>query len=140
QSGSAGLVDGNTIDQPTGDDLKVDTSASTLTVRNNIFTVRGGFAENIANDSQVGYTADYNFFDIGGTGVLGKWGSASFTSRAEWFFKLGLDGHGRSGDPQYTNAPGPDGVLGFSTATIGVATFIDDGEPGYSQTGPWTTV
>jgi len=138
QGGTNGSFDGNTVYQLTGDALKVDTSAQTLTIRNNIFSVRGGFAVNVDNNSQLGLFADYNFYDIGGTGVLGKWGPASFSSRDEWFYKLGLDQHGQTGDPQFVDPDGADGVLGFATTPLGSPMYIDDGDIGYSEIGTWT--
>src|SRR5207249_2536275 len=45
-----------------------------------------------------------------------------------------------TGDPQFINPAGPDGVLGFSTTTVGPATIIDDGDAGYTQNAGWTTV
>jgi len=50
---------------------------------------------------------------------------------------VGNDRHSKSGDAMLLDPDGADSVLGFSSGPVGPATIIDDGDPGYSQTGTW---
>ena len=49
-----------------------------------------------------------------GSGQVGFWGGQSFTTRAAWFYELGLDAHSVSGDPLFVNPLGADGQLGYT--------------------------
>ena len=138
-SGSNGLLDSNTIYQLSGDGFDLSGSASYMTLRDNIIDVQSNYAVNVSADSQIGFVSDYNFYSINGTGTLGLWGGVGFASMANWYYELGLDQHSQSGNPQFVNLVGADGVLGFSTATTGSAIIIDNGQAGYSETGTWTT-
>ena len=136
--GTTQVVNNNTVYQPVGDAVRVDSGSQNVQLRNNILWVQAGYDINIAPDSEVGFASDYNDLYTTGTGKIGLWEGRDFTSRADWFYELGLDGHSQSVDPQFVNPAGADGLLGFSTEPVVPAQIVDDGDPGYSLTGTCT--
>ncbi len=135
------LFANNTVYQLTGDALAVDSSASSVQVKNNILWAQAGHDITVSADSsELNFQSDYNDLYTTGSGILGQWEGHDFTSLADWFFQLGLDGHSLAVDPQFKNPAGADGVLGYSTATIGPAQIFDDSDPSFQTSGSWTTV
>jgi parallel beta-helix repeat protein len=130
----------NTIDQETGTAIQVDSNTNNVHLLNNILWAQAGFDITVTADSEVGFQSDYNDLYTTGTGALGQWQGQTFTSLADWFYELGLDGHSLTVNPQFVNPAGADGLLGYSGATIGSATIIDDSSSsGFSVTGTWST-
>ena len=129
----------NTIDQPSGIALEFDTVSLNGRIKNNIFWTDSGTDVVVSADSEAGQQFDYNQYSFGPTGKLGQWQGQNFTNLADWYWQTGQDQHSQLGDPQFINPAGADGVLGFSSATLGPAQFIDNGDAGYSTTGTWTS-
>lgn len=75
----------NTITQPAGDGLRVEGNSRDLDVRNNVFAVAAGPAVRVADNSQVGFTADYNQYHLTGTVTVARWQGQSFTTVAGWY-------------------------------------------------------
>ena len=135
------LFANNTVYQLTGDALAVDSGASSVQIKNNILWAQAGHDITVSADSsELNLESDFNDLYTTGSGILGQWEGHDFTSLADWFFQLGLDGHSIDVDPQFQNPAGADGVLGYSTATIGPAQIFDDSDPSFQTAGSWTTV
>ena len=134
----------NTVFQPVGDGVRVQSNTVDALLKNNILLVENGHAISVADDSQAGFESDYNLFQFP-TGVpgegLGFWAGRDFDSRVDWFYELGFDQHSRVADPLFVDRGGADDLLGFSTTPVGAAQIIDDEDAGFSLTGPdWTEV
>jgi uncharacterized repeat protein (TIGR01451 family) len=139
-SGINALVTNNTVYQLTGDALQIDGASVNNQVENNILWAQAGHDIVVAmNNSETNLLSDYNDLYASDTGKLGHWEDADFTSRPDWFWKVGLDQHSIAADPQFNNPAGPDGVLGYSTTSTGPATIIDDDSAAVSYSGTWVT-
>ena len=89
----------------------------------------------------MGFQSDYNDLYATASGKLGLWQGQSFLTQQAWYYQIGQDQHSLSVDPQFVEPAGADGILGYSTATIGAAQIIDDSSAsGFSTTGAWTQV
>ena len=137
--GHNALVTNNTVYQPTGDALQIDGYSINNRIENNILWAQAGYDITVsADNSETNLQSDYNDLVTTGTGILGHWEDHDFTSRADWFYKLGLDQHSTTSDPQFIKSPSANGVIGFSTATTGPAQIIDDSSnTGFSLSGSW---
>ena len=111
----------NTVYQPVGDAVLVQSSSQNVTLRNNILWVLAGYDLNVAADSQVGFNSDYNDLFTTVTGKVAHWQGTDFATQADWFYRVGQDPHSFSADPQFVNPPGADGILGYSQAPLGAA-------------------
>ena len=131
-------ITNNTVYQPVGDAIKLQ-SAPYVRLRNNILWVDAGYDVNVDSPSQVGFDSDYNDLYAALSGKLALWGSREFTTRVDWFYELGQDGHSQTTAPQFINPAGPDGVLGFSAQSASPAQYLDNGQPGFSTSGAWTS-
>jgi hypothetical protein len=109
-------------------------------IDNNILHVEQGYAMNFAADSGVGSTIDYNDLHVVGSGKLGRWQNRDFSDVADWFYELGFDQHSQTADPQFANAAGPDGVMGYRETEVGGPQILDNGDAGFSVAGPWQQV
>ena len=132
-------ITGNTVYQPSGDDIDIKSSSAGISLENNILWAQAGFDLNVDPSSEVGFHSDYNDLYTTGTGQLGSWQGQTILTQASWFYLLGQDQHSLTVNPGFVNAAGPDGILGFSTTPIGAARVIDDSSSsGFSTTGTWT--
>jgi hypothetical protein len=107
----------NTLYQTTGSALRIENSASFVSLTNNIISAIGAnvSAISIAADSENGLSSDYNFYYVSGGAVVGAWEDVTIDSLVNWRFKVGLDLHSAQGDPKFVDIDGADNVLGFST-------------------------
>ncbi len=134
---------GNTIFQPVGSAVRLTTNSSGVELRNNIVEVGSDYAFVVNGDSQNGFKSDHNLIYAPGVAKLALWGATEFDSCADWFYELGFDGNSQFGElpsdaPGFFDVDGVDDFLGYSTAALAGSTIIDDGDPGYSETGAWT--
>lgn len=130
----------NTVYQPTGDALVVDNGSRNVLIENNVLWTNAGHdLVASADESELNLQSDFNDLYTTGTGVLGQWEGTDFTTRAAWFYQVGLDQHSIVADPQFANAVGTDGVLGYSSATTAPAQIVDDASSAFSVSGSWTT-
>ena len=90
-SGSAASAIGNTVYQQNGPAIVVQGAEPNNTLENNIIWVVGGPAIQVAADTELGFSSDYNLFDLGAGGVIGNWGGTTITTLASWIFELGFD-------------------------------------------------
>jgi len=63
--------------------------------------VADGYAIRVSDNSQVGFSSDYNLFRIGAGGHLGLWAGSDFDNRAGWVYTLGFDVHSIVTDPDF---------------------------------------
>ena len=96
-----------------GDALRILNNALRVGLRNNILWSQSGYALTVDTTSQVGFTSDYNDLYTP-SGKTAFWGGQDYVNRANWYFQVGFDGHGFSANPQFVNAVGADGILGYS--------------------------
>lgn len=73
----------NTFFAPTGDNVDITGGSSQTEILNNIFWAESGYDINVANDSQTGYSSDYNDLYSSGTGKLVHW-DIDFTDILDW--------------------------------------------------------
>ena len=116
----------NTVYQPQGDAILVADHFSNVHLRNNILWAQNGFDISVDPTSEAGFQSDYNNLHTTGSGQIGSWENHPFNRLIDWSYELGLDRHSQSVDPQFVNPAGPDGVLGYSTTTVGAAQILDD--------------
>ncbi len=131
------LIVNNTVFEPTATAIRLEGGARNVMVNNNILAVGSAYAISMADDSQLGFVSDYNLFQLTGAGKIGLWEGTDYLTWLDWTYEVGLDRHSKAGDAMLADPDGADNVLGFSTGPVGPATIIDDGDPGYSQTGTW---
>ena len=136
----------NTIDQLTGTAISIAGSNGTYnaatddtTIENNILAVAAGPAIAIAPAAETGLVSDYNFFDPTGSGVLGTWEGASYTTLAAWYYATGEDQHSQATNPEFVDPAGPNGVLGYSAQPGTPQVVTASSASGFSTTGVWTT-
>ena len=118
------LFANNTVDDPTGDALAVDSSASSVQIKSNILWAVTGHDITVAPDSEVGFTSDYNDLVTAGGNVLGSWEGRNFTNRIDWFYELNLDQHSITTDPGFID---PAGTANFHVQST--SPTIDAGDP-----------
>ncbi len=135
---SGAIVEGNTIQQSSGNAIHITELSLDIDFRNNIFSVEDGFVFQFETDSQVGHTSDYNLFDLGTSGKIADWGWAEIEAYEDWFYEAGFDPNGLIGAPLFVDPDGADSVLGYHRETLGGAIIMDDGDVGFSATGNWS--
>ena len=129
----------NTVIQETGNAIQVDSGSNNVQLLNNILWAQSGYDILVAPDSEVGFQSDYNDLYTTGMGQIGWWEGQSFSSVADWYYELGLDGHSITSEPQFVDPAGPDGIMGYSAAPVGSPQVIDTSSAsGFSTTGSWT--
>ncbi len=97
----------NTIDQATGDGIRLLGGVDDVTLLNNIIVVGSGYGVNVSSDSQDDFASDYNLFYTTGTGKVGYWAGAQ-TTLAQWRSASGKDPMSLWADPLFVNAAGGD--------------------------------
>ena len=122
----------NTVVQLTGDALSATVNGGVFIVRNNIFESRSGPVFRVASNVQDTFTSDYNLFRVTGSGSYAVWQGKTYTTLADWMFETGNDPESLAADPQFVDADGPDGLLGYETAAAAASIIIDDGDAGFS--------
>ncbi len=137
-SSSGASITNNTIYQSVGNALHVTGRSSSTRIRNNILYSESGFNLYVDDDSQVGFSSDYNQFFYTGSGQLGHWQGRDFSNLTDWNYEVGADKQSQTGNPLFVDVDGADGVSGFSYDSVAGATrIIDDGDIGFSTTGSW---
>jgi parallel beta-helix repeat protein len=122
RASSAELIN-NTVYQPAGDGVRVETASPSLRLRNSIIRVEAGYAVSVTPDSEAGFASDYNLFHLVGSGRLAEWGAHEFSQLIDWRLELGFDAHSSVREPQFVDPDGPDNLLGY---TAGADHGLDD--------------
>ncbi|MEQ1829659.1 MAG: right-handed parallel beta-helix repeat-containing protein, partial [Pirellula sp.] len=113
--GSPSIVN-NTVYQPLGDAIRLQSNSRNVNVRNNVLWVNAGYDLNIAGDSQTGFQSDYNNLFVTGTGMVATWQNVDRPTLSAWRTTAFTDANSLSIDPQFVNLLGADGLLGYSSA------------------------
>jgi parallel beta-helix repeat protein len=125
----------NTVHHLSGAAVRVEGGSRDVRLRNNILFTGDGYDLSVAADSQDGFASDYNLMFATVNGALRVlWGDRTFTTRADWFYELGLDPHGLATNPLFVNPAGPDGFLGY---VGGMDQGADDDFHLMSTAGSW---
>jgi hypothetical protein len=139
RQGQDAPVTNNTVYEPgAADAVTVDTASTGVRLRNNILWVMAGHDLNVAADSEIGFTSDYNDLYTTGAGLVGEWEGDPFPAYLDWFYSVGQDVHSLNVDPGFVDPAGPDGVLGGGVSPSGPALTLDDSSPGgFQLQGNW---
>jgi hypothetical protein len=118
----------NTIYQPVGDGIRLDSSARNNRLVNNIVWVLSGYGIYTDNNSQVGLQSDYNLFHQGAdpNAYVGFWGGTARNSLADWIAASGKDLSSVEGAPQFVDIDGADNILGYVASGSGIDGGADD--------------
>ncbi len=103
----------NTIDQAGGDAVRVQGGSSNVHLRNNILWAQDGYDLNVSDDSQLGFTSDYNDLYVTAAGAVGSWQGVARPTLSDWQDATFIDGDSLSQDPLFVDAQGADGILGY---------------------------
>ncbi|WP_083749014.1 right-handed parallel beta-helix repeat-containing protein, partial [Pelomonas sp. KK5] len=138
-----GIVN-NTIRQTGGRAIDVQANAANVRIVDNIFATVDAQNIVVPSNSQNGYYSDYNLFagnqDSATAPIFINWQGHDFDTLLNWRFETGNDVHSQIGNANFADADGADDLSGWSTAPIGAARILDDGDIGVAFTGSWTTV
>jgi Right handed beta helix region/Putative Ig domain/Dockerin type I domain len=118
----------NTIYQPVGDAIQVVGNSTNVLLRNNILWVESGYDINVSDDSQVGFSSDYNLLHQGldANAHAGRWGSQILDSLQDWTVTSTQDTNAIAGNPGFIDFDGSDNILGYTTNAGGVHGGDDD--------------
>jgi len=118
-SGFAANITNNTIYQPAGDGIRVESSGGNFSfqhvnIRNNIIWTQNGYDLTVTPQAEIGFQSDYNDLYVTGSGQVGLWEGVSRPTLAAWHSAGLTDGNSISADPLFVKPAGADGTLGFS--------------------------
>ncbi|MBW1951209.1 MAG: right-handed parallel beta-helix repeat-containing protein, partial [Deltaproteobacteria bacterium] len=136
--GSGHDVVNNTIYGATGNGISLEGNVSNNTIRNNIIWTEAGYGISVGTSAQVGFQSDYNLFYTQGSGSVGFWQGVARTGLTDWRSASFTDGQSFYGDPLFVDPDGLDDLLGYGLDALSSALIVDDGDPGFVSTGPWT--
>ena len=111
----------NTIYEAVADGIYAS-NADSVHLRNNIVWVQSGYGIRIGNDSQNGFTSNFNLLYATGAGKVGFWQGDRATLTA-WQFANFRDGDSLSLDPLFVDADGTDGITGSNVVQGLTTTF-----------------
>ncbi len=141
RDGGSPAIANNTVYQPLGDALDILTNCVNVTLTNNILWAQTGYDINVDATSQIGFQSDYNDLYVTGAGKLVSWQGQSILTLPAWYYLVGQDQHSLSVNPQFVNPAGLDGILGYSSTTVGSPQVVSPSSAsGFSTTGAWTTL
>jgi len=113
-------VSNNTIYQPVGDAIRLQSDANGVLLFNNILWVAAGYGINANPGGVTGLVSDYNLIHTAGAAArAGLWSNLQRTTLADWQLASGKDARSISGDPQFLDIDGADNVLGATPAAEG---------------------
>ncbi|MFC1782887.1 right-handed parallel beta-helix repeat-containing protein, partial [Planctomycetota bacterium] len=118
-AGGSSAVTNNTVFQDTGDALRIQDSSQNVEIRNNILWASSatGHGLYVANDSQTGFSSDYNIFyltdPVSGTGNVGYWQSSTRASLVDWQNASFQDDNSMLRDPLFVDPDGADSFFGY---------------------------
>jgi len=91
-----------------------------MVMTGNILWAPAGYDLNLSDDSAIGFQSDYNDLVVSGTGKAARLSNRDYPALSDWLLEFGLDTHSISANPQFVNAAGPDGILGYSGSDHGI--------------------
>ncbi len=122
----------NTIYEPTANGVYASASGN-IALRNNIIWTQQGYGIYISNDSQTGFSSDFNDLYATGSGKVGYW-QADRATLADWHYATIQDADSMGADPLFVNPVGADAVLGAPNTQGLTASYY----PNATWTGPAT--
>ncbi len=87
----------NTLHESNIDAIRIDTTSTNVTLRNNSIWADGGIGMNIAADSQAGFSSDYNNLHVTNGGWIARWQNVKPTKPGD----VADDGFYRCQQPQH---------------------------------------
>ena len=108
-------------------------------MRNNLLSVDKGFAYDWSATSSTIHSSDYNQFDLGAEAQLANLGTTTVASHGEWVIAHAHDINSVVGEAMFVDPDGTDGISGYQAELIGPISTIDDGDPGFSTEGSWSS-
>ena len=123
-AGQPNDIHNNTIYQPVGDAVGIQSSSGGIALMNNILWTQAGYDLYVATDSQTNFQSDYNLFFLGTIPApqahLGFWNNTAVdlnpnpaTPLFDWQSSSARDNNCVYGDPQFVNIKGADNSLGY---------------------------
>ncbi len=98
----------------TADAIRVTAAAQDVSIVNNIFSVQAGAVLDIDPSIEPTVDSDFNLFDVSPGAGFARIGDATLSNLSLWSSEVGQDTNSIEGDPLFTNALGPDGLLGYA--------------------------
>lgn len=111
-------IKNNTLYQPAGDGIRIESRSANIGLRNNIIWVQAGHGISVSADSQTGLTSDTNLIYATASGRIGSWQGISRATLEQWRSASQLDANSLSLDPQLVDVDGPDNILGYFNDTF----------------------
>ncbi|MCC5830183.1 MAG: right-handed parallel beta-helix repeat-containing protein, partial [Phycisphaeraceae bacterium] len=110
----------NTIYQPVGDAIRLESNTRTARFYNNIIWVETGFGFNVFADSTAGFDSDWNLFNLGldPNARIGRFAGDDAFDFGAWRTLTGHDANSLFGDPLFVDINGADNLLGYTAAGI----------------------
>ena len=117
----AAVVVSNTIYQPAGDGLRIESTGNNLTfqqvrVRNNIIWTYSGYDLTVTPAAEIGFQSDYNDLLTSGNGQVGLWENVGRKTLLDLHLASFTDANSISADPKFVTVTGADGLLGFANS------------------------
>ena len=91
-----------------------------MQIENNILDVSsGGYAIQVAQNSEQGFKSDYNLFMLSNGSQVAYWENQSFASQTNWYYEVGFDQHSQMGNADFVNlSADANGAIGWDTAQV----------------------
>ena len=107
----------NTVYQPAGQALRLETGNRIVTVRNNVLWTQAGYTVFVVGAAP-NFSSDYNLFVTGTdpNSHVGFWNNANRHSLADWQTASAQDAHALANDPDFVDINGADNILGYTAA------------------------
>ncbi len=101
---SQSRFENNTIYQPIGSAIELNSFRNYLSLLNNIIWAGGDYAIKDSFDSQTGFQSDYNLFNLSNSTVFSNWQGATISTLRDWTYRVGHDAHSLQSDPLFLDA------------------------------------
>jgi len=109
--GSAPTFYNNTVYQPAGDALRIDSGnppSAGIRIENNILWAQNGYDIALAPQSETGFDSDFNDLYATGSGAVGLWNNIPESTLQNWSTASGGDLHSISANPLFVNTAAGD--------------------------------
>ena len=103
--GGGAQITNNTIYQPVGDAVRIQDSSRNISLKNNILWVQasGSYDIAVADDSESGFSSDYNDLMTSGGGQVALWQDVARPTLTDWQNAAVTDQNSLSLDPLFVN-------------------------------------
>ena len=138
---AANVTTGESMTFTLFDAIAVQGSSSYLQIENNILDVSsGGYALQVAQNSEQGFESDYNLFMLSNASQAAFWENQSFASQTNWYYEVGFDQHSQQTNADFVNlSADANGAIGWDASQVAsTAVSVNTTSSTYSQSGSWT--